>query len=116
MKPRTPYGGPVASLVLAAALSAAQCGCAAYRAYEKCGLHGCPGDQQISAAVRARLAGDASMLAPNLIYVQTLDGVVYLSGQVATDLQRASAEQLARDARGVRKVVNIIAIMDNNSR
>jgi osmotically-inducible protein OsmY len=45
-----------------------------------------------------------------MVYVQTLDGVVYLSGQVATPLQRAEAEDVARQAVGVKVVVNSISL------
>jgi osmotically-inducible protein OsmY len=85
-------------------------GCAAYSAYNKCGFSGCPGDAQISAAVRASLDQDAAMRAPNLIYVQTLDGVVYLSGEVATDLQRETAASAALGVPGVRRVVDTIGL------
>ena len=41
--------------VLAGALgvSAVLPGCAAYRAYDKCGFSGCPGDAQITTALQA---------------------------------------------------------------
>ena len=42
--------------------------------------------------------------------MQTLDGVVYLTGQVATDLQRDRAEAVAREASGVSRVMNTIAL------
>lgn len=85
-------------------------GCAVYNAYEKCGLRGCPGDAQITTAVRTLLDQDAAMRAPNLVYVHTLDGVVYLSGEVATDLQRASAESAALEIPGVGRVVDTIGL------
>src|SRR5438552_13846249 len=44
------------------------------------------------------------------VYVQTLDGVVYLTAQVATDLQRDRAEAVAREASGVSRVMNTIAL------
>jgi osmotically-inducible protein OsmY len=40
--------------------------------------------------------------------VQTLDGVVYLTGQVA--LQRDAADSAAHEATGVTRVVNTIAL------
>jgi osmotically-inducible protein OsmY len=36
--------------------------------------------------------------------------VVFLSGRVATDLQRETAASVAREASGVREVVNSIAL------
>jgi osmotically-inducible protein OsmY len=85
-------------------------GCTAYRAYEKCGYDGCPGDQQISHQVRASLRQHTELLPPNLIYVHTVDGVVYLNGQVATELQRDAAVAVAREVPGAREVVDMIAL------
>lgn len=84
-------------------------GCAALETLHKCGA-GCPGDAAISSAVRARLDQHVELLAPNRVYVSTLDGVVYLSGEVATDLQRLDAEAIARATPGVGRVVDLIAL------
>jgi osmotically-inducible protein OsmY len=97
-------------LAFAILLSGVLPGCAVYSAYEKCGARGCPQDAQISAAVRALLDQDGALRAPNLIYVQTLDGVVYLSGEVATDLQRETAASAALAVPGVRRVVDTIGL------
>jgi osmotically-inducible protein OsmY len=87
-------------------LANAVAGCAAY---EKCGFQGCPGDAQLSAEVQALIAQHPALQPPNLIYVQTLDHVVYLSGMVDTGTERLLAEAVARTAPGVRRVVNSIA-------
>jgi osmotically-inducible protein OsmY len=84
-------------------------GCADYAAYRKCG-GGCPGDAQLGSEVSALLAQHPALAAPNHIYVQTLDRVVYLTGEVSTDLQRETAESVARAAPGVRRVVDNISI------
>jgi osmotically-inducible protein OsmY len=42
--------------------------------------------------------------------VQTRDGVVYLTGQVSTDLQRSTAESVTEKVPGVVQVVNSIAL------
>ncbi len=84
-------------------------GCAALDTWRKCGA-GCPGDAGISAAVRTRLYQHTEMLAPNRVYVSTLDGIVYLSGEVVTDTQRLDAEDIARATPGVTRVVNIISL------
>jgi osmotically-inducible protein OsmY len=99
-----------ASLAL---LAAGASGCTPYRLYEKCGLHGCPGDAEISVAVRALLDRHTELKAPNAVYVQTLDRVVFLSGQVVTDAQRETAESLARQVPGVRGVADEIALEYN---
>ena len=100
---------PTLIVVLAATLS----GCAAYRDYEKCGYGGCAGDAQITTEVRAALNQHPVLGPPNQIYVHTLDRVVYLSGQVATDLQRETAESVARATPGASNVVDIIGVEYN---
>ena len=97
-------------LVLALALALCLPGCTGYQAYRKCGWHGCPGDEAVSAQVRTLLAQHPALGPPNEVYVQTADGVVFLSGRVATDLQRETAASVAREASGVREVVNSIAL------
>jgi osmotically-inducible protein OsmY len=87
-------------------------GCATYEARAKCGEAGCAGDAQITESVQ-RLFKQHREFA-NQLYVKTLDSVVYLSGQAATDLQRDDAESLARNVPGVTKVVNNIYV--NNPR
>lgn len=94
---------------LAAAVAVSLGGCAAIETWNKCGA-GCPGDAEMSAQVRARLDEYPELLAPNRVYVSTLDRVVYLSGQVATDLQRETAETVARTAPGAPRVVNLISL------
>lgn len=81
-------------------------GCAAYG---KCGSHGCPGDAEITARVQALFARHADLGPPNLIQVETRDRVVYLTGQVATGLQKEIAASIARQAPGVARVENSIA-------
>jgi osmotically-inducible protein OsmY len=44
------------------------------------------------------------------VSVQTLDRVVYLSGYVSAGEMRATAEDLARTAPGVSRVVDTIAV------
>jgi osmotically-inducible protein OsmY len=60
--------------------------------------------------VRSLLEQHPAFDPPNHVYAQTADGVVFLSGRIATDLQRETAETVAREASGVRKVVNSIAL------
>jgi osmotically-inducible protein OsmY len=99
---------PAGFLALMIAAGAAG-GCAAVDVWRKCGA-GCPGDAEISAAVRARLDQHTELLAPNRVYVSTLDGVVYLSGEVVTDTQRLDAEDIARATPGVRRLVDVISL------
>jgi osmotically-inducible protein OsmY len=94
------------ALTLALVLVGALAGCAAQ---SKCGSHGCPGDAEITAAVRALIAQHPDLGPPNLIQVQTRDHVVYLTGQVSTDLQKDIAGSIALTAPGVARVENSIA-------
>lgn len=91
----------ISVLILAVGPSA----CAAYR---KCGFNGCPGDAHITAEVTARLNHYAELEPPNLVYVQTLNRVVYLTGQVNTEPERDLAQTVARQVSGVTRVVNSI--------
>ena len=93
------------AVVSAGILTGGLFGCAVYR---KCGLSGCPGDARITADVRTRLNQYPELEPPNLIYVQTLDHVVYLTGQVDTDTERLLAKSVALEAGGVTRVVNSI--------
>ena len=95
----------VSVAVVALILSAALSGCAVYR---KCGVVGCPGDAQITAAVRAQFRLHPALEPPNLLHVQTLDHVVYLTGQVDTEVERSLAQSLALSVAGVNRVVNSI--------
>lgn len=82
-------------------------GCAGF---SKCGFKGCPGDEKLSADVRALIDQHTALQAPNFVHVQTIDHVVYLSGTVDTDLERGLAESLAYQVPGVTEVVNSISL------
>jgi osmotically-inducible protein OsmY len=103
--------GRAYALAFAVALSGALCACAAY---EKCGFGGCPGDAELAAAVQASFQGHPELQPPNLLTVQCVDHVVYLSGLVDTDFQRQMAEEVAHRAPGVTKVVNSIGLAGNS--
>lgn len=66
-------------------------------------------DAQITAAVKSKLVADR---AANLtrVDVDTNNGTVYLNGVVETAEQKARAEQLAREAKGVKNVVNNLQV------
>ena len=92
-----------AAAVLLGALSA----CAEYR---KCGFSGCAGDAKIAAEVRTLIRQYPALEAPNSVRVQSMDHVVYLYGQVDTDLERSMAESVARAVPEVRAVVDSISL------
>lgn len=67
------------------------------------------GDAALASKVKAKLAGDPEVN-PFNVDVDVLDGVVTLRGRVAQEEARREAEKLARDTRGVVRVVNEIEI------
>lgn len=91
------------ALGLAAALTLS--GCATYR---KCGYAGCPGDAEITAQFNALVSQHPALEAPNTVRAHTIDRVVYLYGQVDTELERSEAEELAHQVAGVTRVVDSI--------
>lgn len=66
-------------------------------------------DKTILAAVKTKLVADK---ASNLtkVNVDVTNGTVYLTGNVESAEQKASAERLAQDVRGVRSVVNNLQV------
>jgi hyperosmotically inducible protein len=66
-------------------------------------------DTNITTAVKARLAQD-KLSTLTRIDVDTNDGVVSLNGTVESAEQRAHAEQLARGAGGVKRVINNLQV------
>jgi hyperosmotically inducible protein len=66
-------------------------------------------DAKITAAVKTKLVADK---AANLtrIDVDTNNGIVYLNGTVETAEHKARAEELAKGASGVRRVVNNLQV------
>jgi len=82
-------------------------GCAVYG---RCGLHGCPGDAEITTQVRALFNQHPALEPPNLLQVQTLDHVVYLYGMVDTGMESDLAVSIASAVPGVRQVQNSIVV------
>jgi osmotically-inducible protein OsmY len=66
-------------------------------------------DAAITAAVKSKLAGE-KISTVTRIDVDTNRGVVALNGTVKTVTERARAEELARQVKGVRDVVNNLRI------
>ena len=66
-------------------------------------------DASITASVKSKLVGDK---ASNLtrVNVDTNNATVYLNGTVETPEQKARAEQLAWQAKGVKSVVNNLQV------
>jgi len=89
---------------------AALAGCSAINVYRMCGYDGCPADRAITSEVVAQLKRHPALGPPDSIRVETLGGVVYLTGQVTTDYQRQIAESAARQAAGESRIVNSLAL------
>jgi osmotically-inducible protein OsmY len=83
-------------------------GCATF---DKCGSAGCAGDAKTTANVEAQFRQHAELSPPNLLTVQTLDHVVYLSGLVSSGLQRDDAEEAAREASDGARIVDTISVI-----
>ena len=90
-----------AAFILAAALP----GCAAFPRSSDPAV-----DQKITADVEARFRQHPELEAPDLINVQTLNRVVYLNGTVSAGLQREYAESIAKQAPGVKEVIDSIGV------
>ena len=104
-----------ARTTLVSALAAAACaaalislpGCAVTRGQETVGAY--IDDAAITTAVKARFV-DNKEVAASSISVETLNGTVMLSGFAKNANERATAESIARDVKGVKSVKNEIAV------
>ena len=92
---------------LAATVVLATAGCAVTRHQETVG--GYIDDTAITASVKARMADNTAVDATT-IKVETLNGTVMLSGFAKSAAERATAEDLAWKAGGVKSVDNEISI------
>ncbi len=82
-------------------------GCAVGRGQETVGAY--VDDAAITTAVKAKYVEDKTVAATS-IKVETLNGVVQLSGFARSDAEKAQAANLARDVKGVREVRNNILV------
>lgn len=99
---------PALLLATATALTAlTTSGCAVTRNQETVGEY--VDDATLTTRVKAKFAADTTVSAM-AIGVETLKGVVQLSGFAKTADERAMAERLARSTSGVRAVTNDIVI------
>jgi osmotically-inducible protein OsmY len=94
-----------ASMMAAALLSAT--GCAVGRGQETVGAY--VDDAGITTLVKARMAENTSVSATS-ISVETLNGVVMLSGFAKSATEKSTAEAIARGVKNVKSVRNEIAV------
>lgn len=81
--------------------------CAAIQGRETAGQY--VDDATISTTIRANLVKDQALKAFD-IHVETMQGMVQLSGFVATSEQKRQAENIARGVKGVRGVQDNIVV------
>lgn len=101
-----PYARALAIAVLAGATLAGS-GCAVVRGQESAGAY--VDDVGVTTAVKAKFVEDKTVDAA-AIRVETLNGMVQLSGFAKSNAEKAQAEYLARNTKGVRSVRNDIIV------
>jgi hyperosmotically inducible periplasmic protein len=100
------YARALAFAVLAGA-TIVSTGCAVIRGQATVGAY--VDDVAITTAVKAKFVEDRTVDA-GAIKVQTLNGSVQLSGFAKSNAEKAQAEYLARNTKGVREVLNNLAV------
>jgi hyperosmotically inducible periplasmic protein len=70
-------------------------------------------DAGITSKIKAKFVGDPDVKALD-VGVETEEGVVYLTGRVNNQQQKEEAERLAKDTKGVIRVVNHITVGDKS--
>ena len=94
--------------------ASALCGCATYGDSSRCRDATCAEEARVTREVEQRIRDERDLGGPNQVYVQTLGGVVYLTGQVTTDDQRYKVERIARQVSGDRRLVdNLVVTADS---
>ena len=82
-------------------------GCAAQK---PCGAGSCTSDTQLTHHIETQIAQHPEL--GSRVYVQTVDGVVYLSGFVAAGETKASAESVVSTIPGVTRIVDTLTIVN----
>jgi hyperosmotically inducible protein len=100
----------VAPLALVAGVLA---GCAATPDADR--THQAAADDQITSAIKAKLASDSEVSSGAEIRVETTRGVVALSGFATTRAEEREAVGVARTVQGVRGVDDLITVKTTNN-
>ena len=100
------YAQALAFAVLAGA-TIVTTGCSVIRGQETAGAY--VDDATITTAVKAKFVEDKTVDA-GAIKVETLNGAVSLSGFAKSNAEKAQAEYLARNTKGVRQVLNHLTV------
>jgi osmotically-inducible protein OsmY len=93
------------------ALAAALSGCAAF---EKCAPENCSVDKQVTGDVNDALAQHRELGPAGTVRVQTINGVVYLTGTVNSDFEIRTTEAIVRQIANVKDVVNNLNARSNS--
>lgn len=96
----------LAAVMTAAALLTAT-GCAVSRGQQTVGSY--VDDAGITTLVKARMA-ESKVVSASSISVETLNGVVMLSGFAKNTLEKTEAERIARDVNNVKSVRNEVVV------
>ena len=100
------YTKALAIAILAGATLAGT-GCSVMRGQETAGTY--VDDTSITTAIKAKFVEDKTVDAA-AIRVETLNGTVQLSGFAKSQAERAQAENIARNTKGVRSVQNNLSV------
>ena len=100
------YAQALAFAVLAGA-TIVTTGCSVIRGQARVGAY--VDDATITTAVKAKFVEDKTVDA-GAIKVETLNGAVSLSGFAKSNAEKAQAEYLARNTKGVREVLNHLTV------
>jgi osmotically-inducible protein OsmY len=105
------HSRPISALICCG-LVAGITGCADYSNHQpsNCTDSACIADSKITDDVLMRLQRTPELHPPGMVHVQTVNSVVYLTGDVPTASQRDAAELSARKTPGVASVVNNINV------
>ena len=74
--------------------------------FPKCSPENCAADKQINADVNQIFREHTEFGPPATVHVQTINGVVYMSGPVDSDFEVRRAEELVRQVANVKDVEN----------
>lgn len=95
------------AIALVAGATLVTTGCAVVRNQETVGAY--VDDAAITTAIKAKFVEDKTVDA-GAIKVETLNGAVSLSGFAKSSTEKAQAEYLARNTKGVRQVLNNLSV------
>lgn len=95
------------ALAILTGLTLVTTGCSVFRGQETVGAY--IDDKTITAAVKAKMIEDKTVDAA-VINVDTLNGTVALSGFAKSNQEKAQAEAIARNTKGVREVRNNLIV------